>query len=79
MFNIDDSFYAIKNNSLWLQFNGDYSKFFGNSTPSDYSIEFYDIGNSPYINKNYDRVEFYSNNEDNKCPFYEIDIDDDYQ
>lgn len=55
MFNIDNSFYAIKNNKIWEQFAGDYNSFYGETKP--YSITVISNPDSFY-DKVFNTVEF---------------------
>ena len=55
MFNIEDSFYSIKDTSLWEQFKGDYNKFYDKEKP--YSITY--ISNPEYAyDKIFNNIEF---------------------
>lgn len=55
MFNIDNSFYAIKNNKVWKQFAGDYNSFYGETKP--YSITVISNPDSFY-DKVFNNIEF---------------------
>ena len=55
MFNIDNSFYAIKNNKVWKQFAGDYNSFYGEIKP--YSITVISNPDSFY-DKVFNNIEF---------------------
>ena len=62
MFNIDNSFYAIKNNKIWEQFAGDYNSFYGETKP--YSVTVISNPNSFY-DKIFNTVEFRADTWDN--------------
>ena len=62
MFNIDNSFYAIKNNKIWEQFAGDYNSFYGGTKP--YSITVVSNPDSFY-DKIFNTVEFRADTWDN--------------
>lgn len=62
MFNIDNSFYAIKNNKIWEQFTGDYNSFYGETKP--YSITVISNPDSFY-DKIFNTVEFRADTWDN--------------
>lgn len=62
MFNIDNSFYAIKNNKIWEQFAGDYNSFYGETKP--YSITVISNPDSFY-DKVFNTVEFRADTWDN--------------
>ena len=62
MFNIDNSFYAIKNNKVWEQFAGDYNSFYGETKP--YSITVISNPDSFY-DKVFNTVEFRADTWDN--------------
>jgi hypothetical protein len=62
MFNIDNSFYAIKNNKIWEQFAGDYNSFYGETKP--YSVTVISNPDSFY-DKVFNTVEFRADTWDN--------------
>jgi hypothetical protein len=62
MFNINNSFYAIKNNKIWKQFAGDYNSFYGENKP--YSITVISNPDSFY-DKIFNTVEFRADTWDN--------------
>lgn len=62
MFNIDNSFYALKNNKIWEQFTGDYNSFYGETKP--YSITVISNPDSFY-DKIFNTVEFRADTWDN--------------
>lgn len=62
MFNIDNSFYAIKNNKVWEQFAGDYNSFYGETKP--YSITVISNPDSFY-DKVFNNIEFRADTWDN--------------
>lgn len=55
MFNIGNDFYAIKNNKIWKQFDGDYNSFYGETKP--YSITVISNPDSFY-DKIFNNIEF---------------------
>lgn len=62
MFNIDNSFYAIKDNKVWKQFAGDYNSFYGEVKP--YSITVISNPDSFY-DKVFNNIEFRADTWDN--------------
>lgn len=81
MFNIDNSFYAIKNNKIWEQFAGDYNSFYGETKP--YSITVISNPDSFY-DKVFNTIEFradtWSNNTLlNNITFDTLEVWNEYQ
>ena len=62
MFNIDNNFYAIKDNKVWEQFAGDYNSFYGETKP--YSITVISNPDSFY-DKVFNNIEFRADTWDN--------------
>jgi hypothetical protein len=72
MFNIDNSFYAIKNNKIWEQFAGEYNSFYGETKP--YSITVISNPDSFY-DKIFNTVEFRADTWDNDILLNNVTFD----
>ena len=81
MFNIKDSFYALKNNKIWKQFDGEYNMIFDEFKP--YDITFISNPDEPY-DKIFDNIEFRSDSWDgevllNDATFDSLEVWNEYQ